>query len=67
MVHLTNYLPRPVEKVLVTVCAPCQKVSLFTPDAQRDPPQMIRSGGNVTQMEVPRVKIYTLLAIDLEQ
>jgi hypothetical protein len=64
IVHLTNYLPRPVEKVVVKVRGRCEQVMLLTPDAPRDPPRIVLSGEKATAIEIPLLKIYSLLVLN---
>jgi hypothetical protein len=61
IVHLTNYLPHPVEKVVVAVPGKYERVSLLTPDNRGDLPRTVRCEENVTEIEVPRLKIDSLL------
>jgi len=63
IVHLTNYLPHPVAKVVVTVEGKYQRVDLLTPDDSIDPPRILRSTETVTEIELPRLKIYSLLVL----
>ena len=63
MVHLLNYLPQPVDKVVVTIGGKYDQVTLLTPDSQGDQPRIVRRDETVTEIEVPRVKIYSLLML----
>jgi hypothetical protein len=65
MVHLLNYLPYPVGKVIVTVQGKHEQVSLLTPDDSGQQSRVVRRTDEVTEIEVPRLKIYSLLVLDL--
>ncbi len=66
LVHLTNYLPRPVGKVVVAVPGKYQAVALLTPDGPCDPPRAVaRADG--TEIEIPQLQIYSLLVLSGER
>jgi hypothetical protein len=64
LVHVLNYLPNPVEKIVVTVAGRHDRVQLLTPDEPSEPLRILRSTDAETEIEIPRVKIYSVLAID---
>jgi hypothetical protein len=49
--------------VIVSVASGCQAAELLSPDSPRDPPRLVQSGQGRTELEVPRLKIYTLLIL----
>jgi hypothetical protein len=63
MVHLLNYLPRPVENVVVNVEGKYDAVALLTPDAPGEEPRISRRDDTTARIEVPRLKIYSLLVL----
>jgi hypothetical protein len=63
MVHVLNYLPKPVEKVVVTVEGKHDTVELLTPDGPHEPPRIVRTTDTATEIEIPSVKIYSMLIL----
>jgi hypothetical protein len=64
MVHLVNYLPKPVEKLVVTVEGKHDHVDLLSPDEPCDPPRIVRTTDTATEIEIPSVKIYSVLVLE---
>jgi hypothetical protein len=67
LVHLTNYLPRPVGKIVVAVPGRYKGVTLLTPDVRCESPRLLRSTETVTEIELPQLKIYSLLVFRPER
>jgi hypothetical protein len=63
LVHVLNYLPHPVEKVVVRVDGKHEAVQLLTPDEAREPPRIVHTTDSATEIEIPRVKIYSVLVL----
>jgi hypothetical protein len=63
VVHLTNYLPRPVDHVVVALEGNYKNVCLLTPDEPYEPPHLIRRTDTATEIELPRLQIYSVLAL----
>ncbi len=66
LVHLTNYLPRPVGKIVVAVPGN-YRVELLSPDGPCTPPRLVRSTDTVTEVELPQLKIYSVLVFTPER
>jgi hypothetical protein len=67
MVHVLNYLPKPVEKVVVTVEGRHEKVSLLVPEDPNAQARIVRVTDSATEIEIPSLKIYAVLVLDGEQ
>ena len=63
MVHLVNYVPRPVEKVAVTVRGKYGRVALLSPDSPRAAAR-VRPAVEATEIEIPALKTYTLVVLE---
>jgi hypothetical protein len=63
MVHVLNYLPKPVDKIVVTVDGKHDAVELLTPDGPHEPPRIVRTTDAATEIEIPSVKIYSMLVL----
>ena len=62
LVHLTNYLPRPVGKVVVTAPGKYKDVMLLTPDGPCEAARVVHHN-DATEIELPRLTIYSLLVL----
>jgi hypothetical protein len=62
MVHILNYLPKPVENIVVTVDGKHDRVELLTPDDPQQP-RFLRTTDAATEIEIPSVKIYSMLVL----
>ena len=63
MVHLLNYLPRPVEKVVVNIQGSYDAVAMLTPDAADREVRVVHPDDSTTRIEVPRVEVYSVLLL----
>ena len=63
MVHLLNYLPRPVDKVIVTLAGRYEAAARLTPDDDASPPRIVRRTDALTEIEISPLTIYSLLAL----
>lgn len=63
LVHVLNYLPKSVENVKVTLEGKHDQIELLTPDEPHEPARILRSTDAETEIEIPCVKIYSVLAI----
>jgi hypothetical protein len=67
LVHLLNYLPRPVDRMVVRVEGRCEEMSLLTPDEPHSAPRVVRCTDAVTEIEIPRLKTYSVLMLSLSR
>lgn len=65
LVHLTNYLPHSVGKVVVTVPGRYE-VKLLTPDDPCERPR-VHHRNDTTEIELPGLKIYSLLVLSKDK
>ena len=63
IVHLANYLPHPAGGVTVTADKRYGRVRLLTPDSPRGA-VAVRAGAGATIVEVPDVRIYSLVVFE---
>jgi hypothetical protein len=56
-----------VEKVVVTVDGKHEKVSLVVPEEPSAQARIVRVTDSATEIEIPRVKIYSVLVLEGER
>ena len=52
---------------MVAVQGKHEQVALLTPDDTRDPPRIVRSTETATEIEIPRLKIYSVLVFNQDR
>jgi hypothetical protein len=67
MIHLLNYLPRPVDKVVVTLSGKYEQAAQLTPDAAGNRLRILRRTDTLTEIEISPLTIYSLLALSRER
>jgi hypothetical protein len=63
MIHLLNYRPRPVDKVLVTLSGRYEAAVRLTPDDDARPPRVVHATDALTEIEIAPLTIYSLLVL----
>ena len=64
LVHLLNYTLRPVETIRMTVQGRFKSCVLFSPDAAKRSPRRISESRDKTELEIPLLGIYSVLAFE---
>lgn len=67
MIHIINYLPKQLTNVVVTVRGKQEQIEMLTPDKLCDPPRVVRSSESVTEIEIPRLDVYSIVLLKARQ
>jgi hypothetical protein len=64
IVHLLNYTPRPVQSIQVRAQGRFSGIRLLSPDDSPEPVRLAASPGGTTEVQVPSLKIYSILVLE---